>query len=64
MFIAVALMCLDMNLGTCSQMLWQETFLTSEACDKHIDGMIGQIGPKGTIVYASCFKVEGLGEPV
>lgn len=64
MFIAVAIMCMDLNLSSCTQMIWPKTFITDEACTTLINGMIGQMGPQGVIVYASCFKVDDLGEPV
>lgn len=64
MFIAVALMCLDLNLTSCTQMIWDGEFLTEQQCLAHNQTLIGTLGPKGTIVQATCFEVTALGEPV
>lgn len=64
MFIAIALMCMADDLRTCSMMIWDDTFITEEACTTHSDSLLGNTGPKGVIVHAGCFKVDDLGEPV
>lgn len=64
MFIAVAVMCMDLNLSTCTQMIWPKTFITEEACINLINERVGQVGPQGMVVLASCFKIDDLGEPV
>jgi len=64
MFIAIALMCVENDLRTCSMMIWDDIFITEEACEEHKNNLLGMMGPKGVIVNAACFKVDDLGQPV
>lgn len=64
MFIAIALMCMENDLRTCTMMIWDGVFITEEACEEHKNNLLGQMGPKGYIVNAACFKVDALGSPI
>lgn len=64
MFIAIALMCMENDLRTCTMMIWDDIFITEEACEEHKTSLLGQMGPKGIIVGTACFKVDDLGQPV
>lgn len=64
MFIAIALMCVELDLSTCSMMIWNDTFITEEACLSSNEAVLGTMGPQGVIVRTACFKVDELGEPV
>ena len=59
MFIAVALMCLSLDVQTCTMMAWKEGFMTHEACEAHASRYLGQPGPQGLIVSAGCFQIPG-----
>lgn len=63
MFAAVALMCMENDLKSCSQMIWKDTFISAEACELHNASIMGGLGPKGYVVMTSCFKVDDLGQP-
>jgi hypothetical protein len=64
MFIAIALMCVENDLRTCSMMVWNDLFETEEECVASNASVLGQLGPQGYIVDTACFKVDDLGEPV
>lgn len=64
MFISIALMCMEFHLATCTMMMWNDPFITEEACTANNDELLGQMGPQGIIVHTACFKVSGMGEPV
>lgn len=63
MFIAIALMCVESDLRTCSMMIWDDTFITEEACLASNKEVLGMLGPQGYIVNTACFKVDDLGSP-